>query len=94
MAFQEPTAADQAVNGVKLVADVVILPGLGQLAEGKIAEGAMYGVGSLAAKAILVPVLGGPLALLAWIGIGLDSYSRSASGKHLWEHSAPKSPTA
>lgn len=79
----------QAVNAVKLVADVAVLPGLGQLVEGKIAEGAMYGVGGLATRALLIPVLGGPLALVAWVALGLDSYSKSSTGAHLWEQKAP-----
>jgi hypothetical protein len=83
-----PGPGAQVVNAAKLVGDVAILPGVGQLAEGKIAEGAMYGVGGLAAKALLAPVLG-PLAWLAWVGLGLDSYSKSSAGKHLWELKSP-----
>lgn len=79
-----PTPGAQVVNAAKLVADVGILPGIGQLAEGKIAEGAMYGVGGLAAKIILTPVLG-PLGWLTWVALGLDSYSKSSAGQHLWE---------
>ena len=79
-----PAPGEQVVNGVKLVADVAVLPGLGQLAEGKIGEGALYGVGGLAAKALLTPVFG-PLGLLAWVALGLDSYSKSSAGRHLWE---------
>ena len=84
----QPAASEQVVNAVKLVADVGVLPGLGQLAEGKVAEGALYGIGGLAAKALLTPVLG-PLGLLAWVAVGLDSYSKSANGAHLWELKSP-----
>jgi len=84
----QPAPGAQVVNGVKLVADVAVLPGLGQLAEGRVAEGAMYGIGGLAAKALLTPVLG-PIGLLAWVAIGLDSYSKSANGAHLWELKSP-----
>jgi hypothetical protein len=83
-----PTTGAQVVNAAKLVADVGILPGIGQLAEGRVAEGALYGVSGLAAKAILTPLLG-PLGLVAWVAIGLDSYSKSSSGKHLWELKSP-----
>lgn len=79
-----PAPGAQVVNGVKLVADVAILPGMGQLAEGKIAEGAMYGIGGLAAKALL-----GPIGWIGWLALGLDSYSKSATGNHLWEQKAP-----
>lgn len=79
-----PAPGAQVVNGVKLVADVAILPGIGQLAEGKIAEGALYGIGGLAAKALL-----GPVGWIGWLALGLDSYAKSATGNHLWEQSAP-----
>jgi len=88
MTTTNPAPGTQAVNAVKLVADVAVLPGLGQLAEGKVAEGALYGIGGLAAKALLTPVLG-PLGWLAWVGFGLDSYSKSSSGQHLWELNSP-----
>ena len=87
----DPAPGTQAVNAAKLVANVAILPGIGQFVEGKIAEGALYGVGGLATKAILMPVLGGPLGLLAWVALGLDSYSRSSTGAHLWEQKGPSS---
>jgi hypothetical protein len=93
MVEQNPAPGAQAVNAVKLVADVGVLPGLGQLFEGKIAEGALYGVGGLATKALLVPVLGGPLGLIAWVALGLDSYSKSSTGVHLWEQKAPTKAT-
>lgn len=80
-----PAPGTQAVNAVKLVANVAVLPGIGQIVEGKIAEGAIYGVGGIATKALLIPVLGGPLALMAWVALGLDSYARSTTGQHLWE---------
>lgn len=85
----DPAPGTQAVNAVKLVADVGVLPGIGQLVEGKIAEGALYGVGGLATKAILAPVLGGPLGLIAWVALGLDSYCKSSTGAHLWEQNRP-----
>ena len=87
--IKDPAPGTQAVNAAKLVANVAILPGIGQLVEGKIAEGAVYGVSGLAAKALLVPVLGGPLGLLAWVALGLDSYAKSSTGAHLWEQKAP-----
>lgn len=89
MAEQNPAPGAQVVNGVKLVADVGVLPGIGQFVEGNIAEGAMYSIGGLATKAILVPVLGVPLGILAWVALGLDSYSKSSTGAHLWEQKAP-----
>lgn len=77
------SAADQAVNGVKLVGDIAVLPGIGQLFEGKVGSGVLYGVTGVAANALLGP--------WGWIATGLDSYSLSSSGKHLWELFGSKS---
>jgi|SRR6516225_9560878 hypothetical protein len=74
---QPPTAGNQVMNAVKFIADVSILPGSSQIVEGSVGPGLLYGAAGFAAMAI-----GGPLL---WLGVGLDSYSMSASGKHLWE---------
>ncbi len=71
------TSADQMVNGVKFIGDMAVLPGIGQIVEGNLGKGVLYGVTGIAAGAVIGP--------LGWIAIGLDSYSLSASGKHLWE---------
>jgi len=71
------TAADQMVNGVKFIGDIAVLPGIGQIIEGSLGKGVLYGVTGVAANAIVGP--------WGWIAAGLDSYSVSASGKHLWE---------
>ena len=78
-----PTTGEQVVNGLKLVADVGVLPGTSQLGEGKVGEGMLYGRAGVATKAVS-PLLG-PLWWIPWVGVGLDSFSRSASGKHLWQ---------
>jgi hypothetical protein len=83
-----PSAGEQVVNALKLIADVVVLPGSGQLAEGKVREGLLYGIVGVTAK-IVSPVLG-PLAWVPWVGVGLDSFSKSAAGKHLWELGTPR----
>lgn len=88
-----PGPGEQVVNAFKLLADVVVLPGSGQLVEGKVREGVMYGLAGLTAK-VVSPVILGPLWWVTWVGVGLDSFSRSASGKHLWELPRhPASPT-
>ena len=83
------TAADQLVNGVKFIGDIAVLPGIGQIIEGSLGKGVLYGVTGVAAHAIVGP--------WGWIATGLDSYSVSSSGKHLWElfgaPSAAGSPT-
>ena len=71
------SAADQLVNGVKFIGDVAVLPGIGQIIEGSLGKGVLYGVTGVAAQAIVGP--------WGWIATGLDSYSVSSSGKHLWE---------
>jgi len=71
------TAADQLVNGVKFVGDIAVLPGIGQIIEGSVGKGVLYGVLGFAANAVVGP--------WGWIATGLDSYSVSSSGKHLWE---------
>ena len=52
-----------------------------------VAEGALYGIGGLR-EDLLAPMLG-PLGLVAWVALGLDSYSKSANGAHLWELKSP-----
>jgi hypothetical protein len=85
---QTPSAGSQVVNAVKFLADISIMPGSGQIVEGNVGSGLVYGAAGWAAK-----VIGGPLL---WLGVGLDSYSMSASGRHLWElfSTSEKTPQA
>ena len=89
-ASERPSAGEQVVNALKLVADVSILPGSSQLVEGKVKEGLLYGLTGLASKIVLTPVLG-PAVWIPQILVGLDSFSKSASGRHLWEMAVPTS---
>jgi len=77
------TAGEQVANMLKLVADVALTPGSGQLVEGKVGEGVLYGLAGVAAK-IISPALG-PLCWVPWVTVALDSFSMSAAGKHLWQ---------
>jgi len=72
-----PHPGEQILNAVKFVADTAVLPGSSQLLEGSVGTGLLYGAAGLAAKTIFGPWL--------WLGVGLDSYSKSATGKHLWQ---------
>jgi hypothetical protein len=72
-----PSVGTQVTNGVKVLADLVLLPGSSQIVEGKVGSGILYGVAGFAAKAVFGPI--------GWIVAGLDSYSVSASGQHLWQ---------
>jgi len=85
-----PSAGEQAVNALKLVADISILPGTSHLVQGKVKEGILYGLVGVASKIILTPVLG-PAVWIPQILVGLDSYSKSSSGQHLWETAVPTS---
>jgi hypothetical protein len=89
LASERPSAGEQVVNALKLVADVSVLPGTSQLVEGKVNEGILYGLAGIASKIILTPVLG-PAVWIPQVLIGLDSFSKSASGRHLWETALPK----
>lgn len=64
-------------NGVRLIGDTLIAPGTSQVLDGKVGSGlARFAVG-LAARAVLGPI--------GWVAIGLDSYSKSTTGKGLLE---------
>lgn len=83
-----PAPSEQVVNGLKLVANVTVMPGTSQLVEGKVREGVVYGLAGAASK-MLSPLLG-PLWWVPWMGVALDSFSKSTSGKHLWQLAATK----
>ena len=72
------TAGAMAINGVKAVADLGVLPGAGQIIDGDVRSGFLYAVGGLAARAVLGPI--------GWLAFGADAASKSISGKHLHEH--------
>jgi hypothetical protein len=76
---------EQIFNGVKLVAELVFVPGASQIVEGRVGSGILYAGGGFAARYLLPGVLGP----VGWIAVALDSYSVSASGRHLWEPAMP-----
>ena len=81
MAYQQqttPSPGTQVVNAVKFVADQALMPGTSLLVEGKVGAGLMHSVAGIAGRVLMGPV--------GWILVGLNSYSKAASGKHLWEH--------
>ncbi len=75
---QHLTAGEMAVNGLKAVADLGVLPGASQLVNGNVKSGVLYAIGGVAARALLGPI--------GWLALGADSYSMSVSGKHLYQH--------
>jgi hypothetical protein len=62
-------------NAVKLIGEVVILPGTSELLAGNVTSGVVHAALGLAARS----VLGVPGALL----VAADSFSRSVTGKFL-----------
>jgi hypothetical protein len=78
-------ASNVVENGVKLVGEG-LLPGTSQLIDGEIKSGLGY-----AAVGILAAAVFGPLG---WVAVAGDSYSRSVTGKGLWEHLSPSKPAA
>lgn len=75
---QASSAGTLAVNGAKLIADVGILPGTSHFVDGNPRSGVLYAVGGLAARAFLGPI--------GWVAFGIDSLSKSVSGKHIHQH--------
>ena len=90
----QPSTGGQAINALKLVADVAIIPGASQLVEGNVGSGVTYGAVGVVAK-MLSPMLG-PLGWLPWLVAGLDSFSMSANGNHIWQlgGAQPQQPPA
>ena len=80
-----PSIGEQIFNGVKLVADLVLVPGTSHIVEGRVSSGILYAGGGFAARYLLPGILGP----VGWIAVALDSYSVSASGRHLWEPAMP-----
>lgn len=69
--------ARELVNGVKIVGELV-LPGASLWVQGNIVNGAIHTALGLGAKALL-----GPAGLVV---VAADSYSKSTTGKYLWDH--------
>jgi hypothetical protein len=62
-------------NGVRLATDTLIIPGASQILDGKIGSGLARAVVGIAARTVLGPI--------GWLVVGLDSYSKTTSGKGL-----------
>jgi hypothetical protein len=73
---------DRTANAVKLVGEVLV-PGASQFIEGRVASGAAHLLLGGLAMAVLAPAA--PLlAGLVGLGVRLDSYSSSVTGRGLW----------
>ena len=87
MAYQQqttPSPGGEVVNAVKLVADQVLLPGVSLMMQGNVVGGLIHGVVGIAGRTLLGP--------MGWVLTGLNSYSKSTSGKNLWELGADSGP--
>jgi hypothetical protein len=78
----KPTTGEQVTNAIKFVADVGLFPGASQIGEGDVGRGLVYAGAGLLSRYLLP----GALGPLGWIAIGIDSFSVSVAGKHIWEH--------
>jgi hypothetical protein len=65
-------------NAVKLAGEVVFLPGTSQLLDGNMISGAVHATLGYIARALL-----GPPGLIL---IAANSFSKSVTGKHLYNH--------
>jgi len=72
------TAGEILTNGALAVGDFGIVPGASLLVEGNVKAGALHVVGGLVARALFGPI--------GWIAVGANAYSRSITGKNLYEH--------
>ena len=79
------TPAETLTNGAKLIGDV-ILPGVSLAVEGDLKMGSAHAAAALIAGATLGPML----APLVWAAAGLNSFSRSVTGRNFHEHFVPK----
>jgi hypothetical protein len=74
---------ERTTNTVKLIGEAFV-PGASQLIEGRVGSGAAHLVLGGLLVAVLAPVA--PIvAGLVGLGVRLNSYSSSMSGKNLWE---------
>lgn len=73
--------AGEILNAVKLVGDLVVLPGVSLLMQGKVPEGGAHAIlGFLAAR--MLGTVAGPVC---WILLAANSYAKSTSGSYLHE---------
>lgn len=76
--INQPVSNEAMNNGMKLIGEAAVMPGASLLLDGKIGEGVLHAVLGTAARLLLGPP--------GWILIAANSYSRSVSGKGLYEH--------
>ena len=65
-------------NGVKALGEAMILPGSSLILDGEIKGATLHAAGGLLARALVGPI--------GWLAIASNSFSKSVSGKNIWEH--------
>jgi hypothetical protein len=75
------TAGSPILNGVKAVGEIAVVPGASLILDGNIKDAAIHVAGAYAARALLGP--------LGWAYFAADSYSKSVSGKSLYQYFVP-----
>jgi hypothetical protein len=79
---ETPSPANEVVNAVKLVGDLVVLPGISLLMQGKVPQGGAHAIlGFLAARTL--GTVAGPVC---WILLAANSYAKATSGSYLHEY--------
>lgn len=77
-AHTQASASTIVANGVKAVAEIGVVPGASLLADGDVRSGTLHVLSGVVARAIFGPI--------GWFAVGADSFSRSLTGKHIYEH--------
>jgi hypothetical protein len=77
----QSTPGEALTNAAKIVGELAVVPGVSLAVDGDVKSGVLHAGTAIAAAIVLGPVLGP----LAWIATGLDSYSKSVTGKHIHE---------
>ena len=86
----QTTPGTLLVNGVKVLGEVAIVPGASLIVDGEVKSGLFHAAGGLLGVAMLGPVFGP----LTWLALGMDSYSRSVSGKNIVDQFSTKPKAA
>ena len=77
-----PSPAAEIVNAVKLVGDVMVLPGSSLLMRGKVLPGGAHALLGFLAWRFLGTVAGP----ISWILLAANAYAKSSSGSYLHDH--------
>jgi len=75
------TAGTPVLNGVKAAGEVFLVPGSSLILDGDVKDAAIHVAGAYVARALLGPI--------GWAYFAADSYSKSVSGKSLYQYFIP-----